>query len=150
VTFAVQGVGAHDDLAGAGFGLVDIFDTDGTLLRRFATEGALNSPWGMVTAPKHFGKFSHALLVGNFGDGKINAYDLLTGKWLGNLTDPESHDLVISGLWGLTFEREAPADLDHECEFIALRLYFTAGIDHEADGLMGFIHPVTPLISPAD
>jgi uncharacterized protein (TIGR03118 family) len=143
VTFAKQKLpDMHDDAAGPGNGFVDIFDVDGTLLRRFASHGALNSPWGLVVAPAHFGKFSQALLVGNFGDGLINAYDLLTGKWLGHLTTAAGDDLVISGLWGLTFEREENSD--HDCDFEAQRLYFTAGINDEADGLLGFIHAVPP------
>jgi len=104
-SFALQKLpDAHDDQAGAGNGFVDIFDTDGTLLRRFASQGALNSPWGIVVAPANFGKFSNTLLVGNFGDGMINSYDLLTGKWLGHLSRPNGDAMVIDGLWGLTFE----------------------------------------------
>ena len=143
VTFAVQKPpGAHDDLAGAGNGYVDVFDVDGTLLRRFASTGPLNSPWGMAVAPKEFGKFSGALLVGNFGDGKINAFDLLSGKFLGALQDAGGNDIVINGLWGLTFERE-PVE-GRECEFFAQRLYFAAGLNDEADGLLGYIRPVHP------
>jgi uncharacterized protein (TIGR03118 family) len=147
VTFALQGPGAEDDQSGPGNGYVDIFDTDGTLLRRFASQGALNSPWGMAVAPEHFGKFSHALLVGNFGDGKINAFDLLTGKLLGNLKDHDGVDVVIDGLWALTFEAdEVPG---RECEFNAQRLYFTAGPNEEADGLLGIIRPISPVLAPA-
>ncbi len=147
VSFALQKLpDAHDDQAGAGNGFVDIFDIDGTLLRRFASEGALNSPWGMAVAPDNFGRFSGALLVGNFGDGKINAYELLTGKWLGNLTRPNGDDLVIDGLWGLAFQRSS---LDNRREFALPRLYFAAGLNDEADGLMGFITPVDPVFPPA-
>lgn len=148
VTFAMQLLpDARDDQAGPGNGFVDIFDTDGTLLRRFAAAGALNSPWGMAVAPKNFGKFSHALLIGNFGDGKINAYDLLTGKHLGSLQRPNGDDLVVDGLWGLTFEKdEVP---DKESLFDAQRLYFTAGPNDEADGLLGILRPVTPSFPPA-
>ena len=89
VTFAKQKLpDTQDDQSGPGNGYVDIFDRDGTLLRRFASADVLNSPWGVAVAPQNFGKFSNALLVGNFGDGKINAYDILTGKLLGNLTKP--------------------------------------------------------------
>ena len=138
---------AGDDEPGAGNGFIDIFDTDGTLLRRFAEHGALNSPWGLAVAPKNFGKFSHALLVGNFGDGTINAYDLLTGKWLGQLTTPAGNPVVIEGLWALSFEKDEI--LDHESEFIAQRLYFTAGPNEEADGLLGILRPVSPAFPPA-
>ena len=81
VSFAMQKLpDKHDDQSGPGNGFIDIFDTDGTLLRRFASGGALNSPWGMAIAPGNFGRFSRALLVGNFGDGRINAFDLLTRR----------------------------------------------------------------------
>jgi uncharacterized protein (TIGR03118 family) len=136
-----------DDLPGPGNGFLDIFDTDGTFLRDFADNGPLNSPWGMAIAPKNFGKFSHALLVGNFGDGKINAFDLLTGKHLGNLTRDDGNDLVIDGLWGLSFEKEET--LFQESNFSAQRLYFTAGPNSEADGLLGVIRPVSPNFPPA-
>jgi len=98
----------------------------------------------LAVAPRNFGVFSHALLVGNFGDGRINAYDLLTGKHLGHLTTPGGADLVIEGLWGLTFERdEVP---ERESLFTASRLYFTAGPNGEDDGLIGFIRPVNRLV----
>jgi uncharacterized protein (TIGR03118 family) len=136
VTFAKQKLpDKHDDDAGPGNGYVDIFDTDGTLLRRFASQGALNSPWGLAVTPGGFGPFSHALLVGNFGDGKVNAYDLLTGKLLGHLTNTDGSDLVISGLWGLTFGAGHGGE-----DGAAPRLYFTAGLNDEADGLFGYIH----------
>ncbi len=139
VSFAKQKLpDMHDDDAGPGNGFVDIFGTDGTLLRSFAANGVLNSPWGMVVAPGNFGKFSHALLVGNFGDGKINAFNLLTGQSLGNLTQADGTDIVIDGLWGLAFERDE--DSDHDCDFAADRLYFAAGLNSEADGLLGYIH----------
>jgi uncharacterized protein (TIGR03118 family) len=141
VTFAKQGLpDAEDDEPGPGNGYVDIFDTDGTVLRRFASEGDLNSPWGLAVAPRDFGKFSHALLVGNFGDGRINAYDLLTGKHLGHLTRPDGSDLVIEGLWGLAFDRVEI--FEKESLFTANRLYFTAGPNDEDDGLVGYIRPL--------
>lgn len=140
VSFAFHPPGSEDDQAGPGNGFVDIFDTDGTLLRRFASQGPLNSPWGMTVAPGNFGKFSNALLVGNFGDGMINALDLLTGKFLGNLTTSTGADLVIPGLWGLTFSREEGRHTEWNSQ--GPRLYFTAGINDEADGLFGFLRPV--------
>ena len=144
VTFAKQlGPNNNDDQAGAHHGFVDIFDTDGTVLRRFASQGALNSPWGMAVAPRNFGKFSHALLVGNFGDGRINAYDLLTGKYLGTMKEANGDDLVIDGLWGLAFEKdEVP---QKESFFLADRLYFTAGPSGEDHGVVGIIRPVNRL-----
>lgn len=138
VTFALQKLpDAADDQAGPGNGFIDIFDTDGTLLRQFATGGPLNSPWGLAIAPRHFGQFSGALLVGNFGDGRINAYHLLTGQFLGQLSDPSGAPIVILGLWGLTFERDEQPS--RECEFEAIRLYFTAGPHDEEDGLLGYL-----------
>jgi len=149
VTFARQLLPeAEDDQAGAGNGLVDIFDANGTLLRRVVSQGALNSPWGMVVAPENFGKFSRALLVGNFGDGHINAYDLLTGKWLGNFTKPNGDGLIIPGLWGLTFEKEEIPG--NECSFNAQHLYFTAGPNAEQSGLLGILRPVNPSFPPAN
>jgi uncharacterized protein (TIGR03118 family) len=148
VAFAMQRLpDLHDDQAGPGNGFIDIFDTDGTLLRRVVSHGALNSPWGLAEAPVRFGKFSRALLVGNFGDGKINGYDLLTGKWLGNLANPDGSDLVIEGLWGLTFDSEPR--LGSECNFDAQRLYFTEGLNDEADGVLGTIRPQSPFFTPA-
>jgi uncharacterized protein (TIGR03118 family) len=139
---------AHDDDKGAGHGFLDIFDADGTLLRQVVPVGAqLNSPWGMVATPPNFGKFSRALLVANFGDGRINAFDLLTGKWLGDLTRPNGTELFISGLWGLTFEKEEIPG--QECSFQAQRLYFTAGPNGENDGLFGVLRPVSPAFPPA-
>jgi len=149
VTFAKQSLPeAEDDASGPGRGLLDIFDADGTKLRRVVSQGAqLNSPWGMVVAPPNFGKFSRALLVGNFGDGRINAFDLLTGKWLGDFKLPNGNELFISGLWGLTFEKEeVPGD---ECGFQAQRLYFTAGPNGENNGLIGVLRPVSPAFPPA-
>ncbi len=148
VTFAKQSLPeAKDDQGGPGNGLLDIFDADGTMLRRVVPRGAqLNSPWGMVIAPPNFGKFSRALLVGNFGDGSINAFDILTGKWLGNFTRPNGDVLSIGGLWGLSFEKEeVPGD---ECGFQAQRLYFTAGPNGENNGLLGVIRPVSPAFPP--
>ena len=114
------------------------------MLRHFAANGVLNSPWGLAIAPGNFGKFSHSLLVGNFGDGKVNSFDLLTGALLGNLTKTDGSDLVIDGLWALSFEAEEV--LDRECEFLAQRLYFTAGPNGENDGLVGFIKPKNPFL----
>jgi uncharacterized protein (TIGR03118 family) len=148
VTFAKQSLpDAEDDASGPGRGQLDIFDADGTVLRRVVKDGGqLNSPWGMVIAPPNFGKFSRALLVGNFGDGAINAYDLLTGKWLGNFTRPNGDQLFISGLWGLTFEKEEVPG--NECGFTAQRLYFTAGPNGESNGLVGILRPVSPAFPP--
>src|SRR5262249_32284384 len=113
---------------------VDVFDTDGHMLQRFASHGTLNSPWGMAVAPDDFGQFSDALLVGNFGDGRINAFNRTTGAFLGQLSNPANQPIAIDGLWGLTFGKagdDAAANI----------LFFAAGINDEADGLFGTLKP---------
>jgi uncharacterized protein (TIGR03118 family) len=132
VTYALQNDARHDDVAGAGNGFIDEFDTDGNLIGRFAGGGALNSPHGMAVAPADFGAFSNALLVGNFGDGRINAYDLTTGKFLGQLSDAAGRPLANPGIWGMTFGDGAGGSRTNT-------LYFVAGIDHENDSLFGSI-----------
>ena len=134
VTFALQKPpDQHDDQAGLGNGFVDVFDTNGALLRRFASHGTLNSPWGLALAPEGFGQFSHHLLVGNFGDGRINAFDVDSGNFDSQLLDPEGNPLTISGLWALQFGNGAPNGGSSH------KLFFTAGIADESHGLFGFI-----------
>jgi len=130
VTFALQNAEKHDDVAGAGHGFVDVFDAEGHLLRRFAAGGTLNSPWGLARAPFGFGRFSGAILVGNFGDGRINAFDS-NGNLLGQLQDGDGKPIEIDGLWSLTFGGAANSDAD--------TLYVTAGPDGEKDGLFASI-----------
>ncbi len=120
----------YDDVAGPAHGFVDVFDTSGNLIQRLISHGRLNSPWGLALAPVDFGLFSNALLVGNFGDGRINAYDLNTGEFLGQLRDQVNHPITIDDLWALRFGNDASAGLHNE-------LFFTAGINDEADGLFG-------------
>ena len=124
----------HDDMAGPGNGFVDVFDTDGHLLRRFASRGPLNSPWGITRASFAFGRFSGDILVGNFGNGKINAFDS-DGNFLGALRDPNGKPIVIEGLWKLTLGGGRNSSSD--------TLYFTAGPNDEMDGLFGTITPVS-------
>ena len=90
VTYAKQNAALHDDVAGPSNGFVDVFDTNGNLVRRAATRGRLNSPWGVAIAPANFGRFSGDLLVGNFGDGRINAIDPTTGEFLDQLRGPDN------------------------------------------------------------
>jgi uncharacterized protein (TIGR03118 family) len=130
VTFAMQDMDKHDDVAGHGNGFVDEFDLHGHLLLRIASQGTLNSPWGMAIAPKGFGEFANDLLVGNFGDGKINAFDPLTGRFEGQLHDTSGNPLVIPGLWALT-PGDAAANADPS------KIYFTAGPGGEQHGLFG-------------
>jgi uncharacterized protein (TIGR03118 family) len=133
VTYAKQNDVKHDDVAGAGRGFVDVFDTDGHLLRRFASRGPLNAPWGITRASYAFGRFSGKILIGNFGDGRINAFDS-DGHFLDELEDAHGKALVIDGLWALSLGGGLGSSPDW--------LYFTAGPNHEGDGLFGTITPV--------
>lgn len=121
VTYAMQDEAKTDDVAGPGHGFVNIFDTDGHKIRRLITMGQLNSPWGLAWAPRNFGQFSNALLVGNFGNGKINAYNPATGAFLGTLHRPDGSDFDVPGLWALAFGNGHNAGEPNQ-------LYFTAGI----------------------
>ncbi len=136
VTFALQNAEKHDDVAGPAHGFVDVFDTSGNLIRQLILHGRLNSPWGLTHAPADFGRFSNALLVGNFGNGRINAYDLNTGEFLGQLRDQSNTPISIDDLWALGFGNDANAGKHNE-------LFFTAGINDEADGLFGKITSVS-------
>jgi uncharacterized protein (TIGR03118 family) len=127
VAFAKQGKVCCDEKHGAGLGAVDVFDENGNLLQQLVpTGGALNAPWGLTIAPSSWNEFAGALLVGNFGDGKINAYNVSTGSFMGALSDKNGAPLAIVGLWGLD---PVPAN----------DVTFTAGIKKEAHGLMGLI-----------
>jgi uncharacterized protein (TIGR03118 family) len=135
VTYAKQDAEAEDDVAGEHKGFVDRFDTAGTLLGRVATRGPLNAPWGLAIAPDSFGSFGGDLLVGNFGDGRIHAFDLsATGAPAldGTLAQASGRAIVIDGLWGLGFGNDANAGPSDA-------LYFTAGPDDETHGLFGRI-----------
>jgi hypothetical protein len=101
VTYANQDAEKHDDVVGPGFGIVDVFDTDGNLSRRFASRGALYSPWGTTQASFAFGRFSELILIGNFGNGKINVFRS-RGQFIDELDRPAGKPLVIDGLWMLT------------------------------------------------
>ena len=141
VTYAKQNADKHDDVAGAGNGFVDVFNLDGTpgLVGgkvRLVSHGNLDSPWGLAIAPSNFGKFANALLVGNFGDGHIDAYNPLTGKFLGQLTGPDGDPIQIDGLWALKVGNgHSGGDTN--------KVYFTAGIDHEMHGLFGSLSVAT-------
>ncbi len=130
VTFAKQDEAKEDDVAGPGFGFVSVFDLNGNKLKRLISRGALNAPWGLALAPSDFGRFSGALLVGNFGNGWINAYNVSTGALLGHLLNPNGTPLAIDGLWGLAFGTGGPSGPTNT-------LLFTAGPDHEEHGLFG-------------
>jgi len=130
VTFAKQNAEKHDDVPGAGFGFVDVFHPDGTLIQRLQHGPWLNAPWGVTLAPSDFGAFSHCVLIGQFGSGEIAAYNAITGAFIGKLKDAKDKVISISGLWALGFGNSAQAGPYNS-------LFFTAGIDNEAHGLFG-------------
>ena len=140
VTYALQGPGAHDDAAGPGHGFVDVFNTSGQLVKRLASAGVLNSPWGIALAPAGFGGFAGALLVGNFGDGRINAFNPATGAWLGTINNANGNPFAVDGLWALAFGNGGNGGEAHT-------LYFTAGLNGETDGLFGSLAPVSPTLT---
>jgi uncharacterized protein (TIGR03118 family) len=133
VTFAVQNAAKHDPVLGPGNGIVDIFDIDGNFVRRFVTGGALDAPWGIAQASANFGPFSNDILIGNLGDGKINAFDPATGQFLGVLVDGDGSEMTLIGLHGLAFRADGAGD--------ANTLYFTSQLNSENDGLFGAIAP---------
>jgi len=136
VTYAMQKPpDNHDDQAGPGNGFVDVFDTTGTPVRRLASHGTLNSPWGLALSSQ-FGKFSNSLLVGNFGDGRINAFDPSTGNFLGQLNDQHGKPITIDGLWGLNFGNGFEGGNSN-------LLFFAAGINDEGDGLFGTLRAMS-------
>jgi len=131
ITYAQQDADKHDDVGGPGSGFVDVFDTDGHLLRRFTEHGVLNSPWGLARAPYGFGPFGGDILVGNFKDGRINAFDS-KGSFRGPLKRPNGSPLAIGGLWALSFGGGAKSSPES--------LFFTAGPDDETNGVFGVIN----------
>jgi uncharacterized protein (TIGR03118 family) len=131
VAYAKQDADREDEVAGPGRGFVDVYSTSGHLLHRLIRRGQLNAPWGLVLAPAGFGRFSGDLLVGNFGDGRINAYDPRTGAFRGRLRHEDGSPIEIEGLWALRFGNGVTGD--------PTTLLFTAGIDDEAHGLFGAI-----------
>lgn len=134
VTYALQDSAAHDDVAGPGNGFVDVYSDAGAFVRRFATQGSLDSPWGMTIAPSTFGRLAGDLLIGNFGDGRIHAFDPLTGQPRGTLRSASGRPLTIDGLWGLVVGDPAAGGADS--------LWFSAGPDDEQHGLLGVLSPV--------
>jgi uncharacterized protein (TIGR03118 family) len=135
VTYAKQS-GGTDELHGQSLGIVDAYDLDGRLLTRVAQHGQLNAPWGLALAPSTFGRLGGDLLVGNFGDGQINAYEQLpNGRFehRGELRTADGNPVAIDGLWALQFGHGAPSNGPVDT------LFFTAGPNDEADGLFGSI-----------
>lgn len=131
VTYALQDL---TKLAGQGRGIVNTFDLDGSRPRRFAQHGQLSAPWGMVLTPGAFGELGGALWIGNFGDGRINAYNPVTGEFIGKVRAADGKALVIDGLWALKFGNGGNGGAINT-------LYFTAGPNGEQDGLFGSLDP---------
>jgi len=135
VSYAMQDDAKHDDVKGDGLGYVNVFGPNGELVKRVVSAGKLNAPWGMALASAGFGKFANRLLVGNFGDGKINAYDLASGEFVGQLSGANDAPIQIDGLWGLAFGNgfaNQPVNT----------LFFAAGPGEEQHGLYGRIDMV--------
>jgi uncharacterized protein (TIGR03118 family) len=131
VTFARRPPGAGDEDHGSGLGFVDVFDLQGNLLLRLQHGSFLNAPWGIALAPGDFGTFSHRLLIGNFGDGLIHAFNAVSGKFEGTVQDATGAPLWIDGLWALSFAANSANS------GLATELYFTAGPNDENDGVFG-------------
>jgi len=136
VTYAKQlAPDNHDDQAGPGNGFIDIFGTDSRFIKRLVSNGALDSPWGLALAPKRFGKLGGLLLVGNFGNGVINIYDPLSGKFQGQLRNRDGV-IVLPGLWAIRFDNSL------NCHRRTVpTLFFASGPNCESDGLLGRIVP---------
>jgi uncharacterized protein (TIGR03118 family) len=137
ISYAQKEEDGDDEVAGPGMGIVDAYDTGGHLLQRVATGGTLNAPWGMALAPAGFGDFSNCLLVGNFGDGAVSAYDAVTGAFRGQLRAPTGDVIKIDGLWGMAFGN----NLNNQP---ATTLFFAAGPNEEANGAYGRIDATSP------
>ena len=150
VTFVLHQEGNPLETDGPGLGYVDIFSSDGQLLRRLEHGDWLNAPWGVALAPLDFGVFSHDLLIGQFagagttdGSGTIAAYDLATGKFIGLVQDATGKALSISGLWALSPGNSASAGSYDPAGSPGSELYFTAGPNHGTGGLFGYLKPVS-------
>jgi uncharacterized protein (TIGR03118 family) len=136
VTYARQDENAVEAVPGSGLGVVNVFDANGNLIRRVAAGGALNAPWGLAIAPADFGRFSNRLLIGNFGDGWINAYDVATGEFIDQLRDSNGERIRIEGLWGIAFGNGILAQPTNV-------LFFAAGPNVGNGGLYGRIEAVS-------
>ena len=135
VAFAKQDAEMHDEVDGNGFGYVDVFSPSGRLLQRLEHGPWFNAPWGLALASSDFGLFSHDVLVGQFGSGEILAFNPVTGEFKGKLLNTSNQPIAIDGLWALAFGNGATAGPETS-------LFFTAGPDHESNGLFGTITAV--------
>jgi uncharacterized protein (TIGR03118 family) len=134
VTYSKQDATKHDDVAKSGNGFVDEFDLNGKLLDHVASGSKLNSPWGLAIAPQSFGQLAGDLLVGNFGDGTINAYDLTNNHFDGKLAGPNGKPVAIGDLWAIATGNGGAGGNPNT-------IYFTAGVKNEAQGLFGTLTP---------
>jgi len=135
VTYAQQSHKEPDEETDRGSGFVDVFDTSGHLMQRLIEGNHLRAPWGLAHAPADFGAFTNALVVGNFGDGQLHAFDPQSGKYLGEFKDENGKPIVIDGLWGITFGNGGNGGDKNA-------LYFAAGPDDETHGLFGSLRLV--------
>jgi uncharacterized protein (TIGR03118 family) len=135
VTYALQDGTKHDEIAGAGNGYVDVFDLQGNFLGRVGSNGALDAPWGLAIAPNSFGEYAGDLLVGNFGDGTVDAFNLGSNSYVGQLKGTDGNPLVIDGLWGLSQGNNGSGGSPD-------KIYFSAGPDDEVNGLFGVLTAV--------
>jgi uncharacterized protein (TIGR03118 family) len=135
VTYAKQDATKTEDVTGPGLGFVDVYSPNGKLIRRFASRGGLNAPWGIALAPAGFGGSANTLLIGNFGNGRINTFDVKTARPMGALRGADGLPLEIEGLWAIVFGNgfvHQPVDT----------LFFSAGPDDEEHGLYGRLDPL--------
>jgi uncharacterized protein (TIGR03118 family) len=153
VTYAKQNATktAAEDNCGEQCGFVDIFTNSGKLLQRLEDGPWLQSPWGIALAPQDFGFFSHDLLIGNRFGGTIAAFDLASGKFLGNLLNANSAPIAIDGLWGLEFDNRGANEAGTQANpSTGPALFFSAGINGYADGLFGTLTPAPAELNAED
>jgi len=143
ITYAKQDAAKHDPVGGAGLGFVDVFTSEGRRLQRLQHGSWFNAPWGTVLASSNFGEFSHVILIGNFRGGTIAAFNPVTGRFMGNVLNPDGSTLNIDGLWALQFGNGGSAGP-------AETLFFTAGPNGEKDGLFGTLTPITSELNEKD
>jgi len=144
VTYAKQDAAKHDPVGGTGFGFVDVFNSHGRLLQRLQSGPWMNAPWGVVLAPGNFGEFSHTILVGQFRGGTIAAFNPVTGRFMGNVLNPDGTTFNSSGLWALAF------GAGNANSGPATTLFFTAGPDGEVNGLFATLTPIAAELGEAD
>jgi uncharacterized protein (TIGR03118 family) len=135
VTYAKQDAAKHDPVGGAGLGFVNVFSPRGRRLQRLEHGPWLNAPWGVVWATQHFGEFTNTILIGQFRGGTVASFNPVTGRFLGNMLNPDGSTLNIDGLWALRFGNDAAAGP-------GTTLFFTAGPNGEVNGLFGTLTPI--------